>query len=79
MYERKIVILPEHEVDLSGVYCHECETLMKTWVGDGSYYVNGTRVVVYNIQGCWCPSCGNKVYSSNEAELIESAIHNAKE
>lgn len=79
MYQCERIILPEHEVDLSGLYCYECEELMRPWVGDSNYYVNGIRFSVWNIQGCKCPSCGNIVYSSDEAGLIERSIRIAKE
>lgn len=79
MYETKRVILPEHEVDLVGLYCHECETQMKPWVGSSWFYVQGIRYIIDNIHGYRCESCGNIVYSSNEAYLIGSAIRGTLE
>lgn len=75
----KEITLPEHEGVTGQRICHVCHGDMIPCVGMSTYDLphKRARVAVFNIQSHMCETCGEVVYSSAEAKMIEGAIDKA--
>ena len=72
--EMRKIILPEH-ADMQGTkVCHECHGAMIPCTEDKTYCIQDEEICIVGIK-CWkCTECGEIVYSSGEAKLIEDAL-----
>lgn len=75
----KEITLPEHECTTGRRICHVCHGDMTPCVVMSTFDLphKKAKVVVFNIHSHMCEACGESVYSSAEAKLIEEAIDKA--
>lgn len=70
----KEIILPEHE-DMKGTWiCHACGGIMVPCTETNKFHLNETAVRVSGIKAYKCETCGEIVYNSGEAKLIENTL-----
>lgn len=75
----KEITLPEHE-DLFGPFmCHECHGATKPCAYTHTFDLplQGAKVKVSGIKAHKCVDCGEVIYSSAEAKLIEAELQKA--
>jgi len=72
----KEIILPEHPDAFGTRICHECGRIMTTSSREAIFTCpnKNKEIKISNIHCHQCESCGEVVYSSSEAKLIESEI-----
>lgn len=72
--KKHFIELPVHE-DMKGTrICPFCEGMMVPCIESIAISLRNTVVTVAGIKGYKCTSCGEVVYNSSEAKLIEEAV-----
>lgn len=72
----KKIMLPEHEKAVGTRRCYECHGVMNPCTHESMFSLplKSAKVAVSGIQAHKCEVCGEVVYSSAEAKLIETEI-----
>lgn len=74
------ITLPERTINDMGLKgCHICDQLMIPSVITADFSLGGRNFKVRNVRAWKCAGCGEVIYSSAEAKLIEEAIHETLE
>ena len=71
----KEIVLPEHEDMKYSRICPYCEGMMLPCTTDSTFPVGEKEMKVSNIKGYKCAKCGEIIFTSAEAKLIEEALH----
>lgn len=71
------ITLPERNLDDMGDGgCYNCDGIMKPCLITSEFEVKGRTVKIHNVRAWKCVDCGEIIYDSNEAKLIEEVLEN---